>query len=57
MENDPKALIVRENDKQQNPTPYVAYPNPEATQVILYLKSNDVKYGRLTLDKPNREEQ
>ena len=57
MENDPKAWIVRENDKQQNPTPYVAYPNPEATQVTLYLTSNDVKYGRLSLDKSKREEQ
>ena len=57
VENDPKAWIVRENDKQQNPTPYVAYPNPEATQVTLYLTSNDVKYGRLSLDKPKREEQ
>jgi X-Pro dipeptidyl-peptidase len=46
VENDPKAWIVRENDKQQNPTPYEAYPNPKANQVTLYLKSNDVKYGR-----------
>ena len=57
VENDPKAWIVREYDKQQNPTPYKAYPNPEANQVILNLKSNDAKSGKLTLDKSNRQEQ
>ena len=53
MENYSKAWIVREYDKQQNPTPYKAYPNPEAKQVVFYLKSNDAKYGKLTLDKSN----
>jgi len=56
VENDPKAWIVREYDKQQNPTPYKAYPNPEANHVILNLKSNDAKSGKLTLDKSNRQE-
>jgi len=41
VENDPKAWIVRENDKQQNPTPYEAYPNPKAKEVLFYLKSNN----------------
>ena len=57
VEHDPKAWIVRENDKQQNPTPYEAYPNPKASQVILNLKPNNSNYGILTLEKLNSEEQ
>ena len=37
VENDPQSWIVRENDSQQNPTPYRAYPNPDASLVTLYL--------------------
>jgi X-Pro dipeptidyl-peptidase len=35
VENDPKAWIVRENDKRENPTAYKDYPNPEASPVKL----------------------
>ena len=57
VENDPKAWIVRENDKQQNPTPYEAYPNPKAKEVLFYLKSNNANYGKLTLSESNHKEQ
>lgn len=57
VENDPKAWIVRENDKQQNPTPYEAYPNPKAKEVLFYLKSNNTNYGKLTLSESNHKEQ
>ena len=57
VENDPKAWIVRENDKQQNPTPYEAYPNPKAKEVLFYLKSNNANYGKLTLSESNLKEQ
>ena len=57
VENDPKAWIVRENDKQQDPTPYEAYPNPKAKEVLFYLKSNNANYGKLTLSESNHKEQ
>ena len=38
VENDAKAWIVRENDKQKNPTSYTDYPNPAATPVTLLFK-------------------
>ena len=57
VENDPKAWIVRENDKQKDPTPYEAYPNPEAKEVLFYLKSNNANYGKLTLSESNHKEQ
>ena len=57
VENDPKAWIVRENDKQKDPTPYEAYPNPEAKEVLFYLKSNNANYGKLTLSESDHKEQ
>ena len=36
VESDPKAWIVREGDERENPTPYAAYPNPDASSVTLY---------------------
>jgi len=47
VENDAKAWIVRENDKRSNPTPYKDYPNPEASDVTLYLKSGGQNMGKL----------
>ncbi|TVZ10193.1 X-Pro dipeptidyl-peptidase [Cellulophaga sp. RHA_52] len=50
VENDKKAWIVRENDSPNNPTPYDAYPNPNAFNVTLYLKNGAPKHGELVLN-------
>ncbi|OZC03580.1 Xaa-Pro dipeptidyl-peptidase [Rubricoccus marinus] len=42
VENDPKAWIVREGDERDNPTPYAAYPNPDASPVMLYPRAGQV---------------
>jgi X-Pro dipeptidyl-peptidase len=51
VENDPKAWIVRENDKRDQPTPYADYPNPEAAPVELFLKPGAPEAGKLCLYK------
>ena len=51
VENDPQSWIVRENDSQQNPTPYRAYPNPDASLVTLYLHPGAPETGGLLLKK------
>ncbi len=48
VEKDPRAWIVRENDKQDNPTPYADYPNPAATAVKFYLTAGAPQQGGLT---------
>jgi X-Pro dipeptidyl-peptidase len=50
VENDPRAWIVRENDKRTNPTPYEDYPNPEASDVKLYLTAGAPGHGTLSLE-------
>jgi len=55
VENDPRAWIVRENDKRENPTPYEDYPNPKASPVKLYLKAGAPESGELVLDKTNNQ--
>ena len=50
VEDDKKAWIVREYDTQDNPTPYDAYPNPNATDVTLYLKNGAPTQGELLLN-------
>jgi len=47
VEHDPVAWIVRENDENDNPTPYQNYPNPDATPVTLYLTSGAPERGSL----------
>jgi len=51
VEKDPKAWIVRENDRRDNPTPYEDYPNPDATDVTLYLSKGGLKKGVLALQQ------
>jgi X-Pro dipeptidyl-peptidase len=51
VENDAKAWIVREDDKQDNPTAYAEYPNPNAEDVVLYLAPGAPEQGQLLLDK------
>ena len=51
VENDPKAWIVRENDKRSEPTPYKNYPNPKADDVTFYLNGNAPEVGSLSTNK------
>ena len=55
VEKDPKAWIVRENDKRENPTSYKDYPNPEASPVKLHLISGAPERGKLSLSKPKKQ--
>ncbi|HWK99919.1 MAG TPA: Xaa-Pro dipeptidyl-peptidase [Parapedobacter sp.] len=51
VENDARAWIVRENDENDNPTPYADYPNPDAAFVPLHLGKGAPQIGTLTLTK------
>lgn len=51
VENDPQVWIVRENDKRDNPTPYDAYPNPDARDVTLYPDQGSPGRGQLRMEK------
>ncbi len=53
VEKDPKAWIVREGDKQDKPTPYDDYPNPEAKPVALRLVGGAPKIGQLLMGTPD----
>ncbi len=48
VEQDPRAWIVRENAKQNEPTAYEDFPNPQAAPVQLYLSGGSPGQGRLT---------
>ncbi len=50
VEDDPKAWIVREDDKMSEPTEYEDFPNPEASDVTFYLTGGAPEQGGLTLD-------
>lgn len=47
IEAQPRAWIVRESDKRNDPTPYADYPNPEASLVELFPAGDGAKVGRL----------
>ena len=51
VEKDPKAWIVREYNSRQKPTPYQAYPNPDASLVTLSLHPGAPGTGGLFLKK------
>lgn len=53
VENDPKAWIVRENDKQSDPTFYPDYPNPLAKNVTLAISDGGNRKGSLGFKKAN----
>lgn len=55
VENDPKAWIVRENDERDQPTSYKDYPNPDASDVTLFLTKGAPARGGLTSNKPNNQ--
>ncbi len=56
VEKDAQAWIVRENDRQDQPTAYEAYPNPDAKNVTLYLNNGGNKEGALTTIAPNKKQ-
>lgn len=55
VENDAKVWIVRENDPHEKPTPYAAFPNPDASNVMLYLNGNAPGRGNLSLVNSNSQ--
>ena len=55
VENDKQAWIVRENAKMDQPTPYDAYPNPNAKNVKLFLNKGGNNVGTLTT-KQNKKQ-
>jgi X-Pro dipeptidyl-peptidase len=55
VENDPKARIVREGEKRQNPTSYAQYPNPDAKMVTLFPAKGGLKVGGLSLNKATEQ--
>lgn len=55
VENDARAWIVRENDEQENPTPYKDFPNPEASDVTLFLHSGAPERGQLSIEKEDKQ--
>lgn len=55
VENDPRAWIVREDDKMENPTSYEDYPNPKASDVTLFLTKGAPEKGQLSTTKPQKQ--
>ncbi|PKB44610.1 X-Pro dipeptidyl-peptidase [Cellulophaga sp. RHA19] len=55
VESNKKAWIVREHDTQDNPTPYDAYPNPNASDITLYLKNGAPTQGKLVLEPTKKQ--
>jgi len=50
VEEDPRAWIVREDDKMSEPTAYKDFPNPDASAVTLHLTGGAPEQGGLTTD-------
>ncbi|MEM6379392.1 MAG: Xaa-Pro dipeptidyl-peptidase [Bacteroidota bacterium] len=55
VEKDARAWIVRESDKRDEPTAYEDYPNPDASDVDLYLTTGAPKKGSLSTDKSKKQ--
>jgi X-Pro dipeptidyl-peptidase len=51
IDNDARAWIVRENDARDEPTAYKDYPNPDASNVTLYLSPGAPEKGALDTKK------
>jgi len=54
-ETGPRAWIVREDAKRDEPTPYEDYPNPAAAPVALHLVAGAPERGQLTTATPPRQ--
>lgn len=52
VESDPRAWIVREGSRRNEPTAYADYPNPDAAPVTLRLAAGGTKAGGLGLGEP-----
>ncbi|MBL8888624.1 MAG: Xaa-Pro dipeptidyl-peptidase [Planctomycetaceae bacterium] len=52
VEKDPQSWVVRENDDRESPTPYTAYPHPDAAPVALHPQSGGNQLGALGLNTP-----
>lgn len=52
VENEPQSWVVREADDREKPTPYPAYPHPEAQPVRFYPAPGGRGVGGLTLEGP-----
>ncbi len=57
VEKEPRAWIVREKDSRANPTPYPDYPNPNATDVPLFLTGGAPATGLLTTEPSKAKKQ
>ncbi|MEM9525887.1 MAG: Xaa-Pro dipeptidyl-peptidase [Bacteroidota bacterium] len=57
VEQDPKSWIVRENDEMDKPTPYPAYPHPEASDVTLFPSAGAPAVGGLTFQKSSKQQE
>ena len=55
VETGPRAWIVREDAKRDEPTPYEDYPNPAAAPVALHLVAGAPERGQLTTATPPRQ--
>jgi X-Pro dipeptidyl-peptidase len=51
VEKDPRAWIVRESAKRDDPTAYPDYPNPNSQMVTLYPNKGGLKVGSLAMTK------
>ena len=51
VENEPKAWIVREGAKREEPTSYYDYPNPAAAPVTLHLSPGAPEKGGLSINE------
>ncbi|MDB0040701.1 Xaa-Pro dipeptidyl-peptidase [Algibacter sp.] len=57
IEDEPnKAWIVREDDKMEAPTAYKDYPNPDTSDVTLYLTSGAPETGNLSTIKQEKQD-
>ena len=52
VEDDPKAWIVREGDRRNDPTAYPDYPHPDAQMVKMYPTGDGSTHGDLAITAP-----
>jgi len=55
VEKDPRAWVVREGAKRNEPTPYADYPNPDAHDVTFFMGAGGESSGALTLRQSRGE--
>jgi X-Pro dipeptidyl-peptidase len=55
VEKDPRSFVVREGASRQAPTPYAAYPHPDAMAVTMYPAAGGSRLGGLLLDRASTQ--